>query len=256
MPGVPTVVADEIAAVLVGSSPRFLRNPDATWALKAASGVSLAGAPTVAPSSRLDSLRYLVVDVETTGLSPRVGDRITEIAAYELVGGEINQVFDSLVNPLRHIPPYISALTGITWEMVRSLPPFDAHSTRLHALLEGTVFVAHNAGFDWRFLSAELSRSCGHAPSPARLCTVKLARALLPALPRRSLDQVAFHFGVEIESRHRAAGDALATAKVLRHFLRMASSRGISTWGDLEALLVARSSYVRRRKRGSRRRSR
>jgi DNA polymerase-3 subunit epsilon len=115
------------------------------------------------------------------------------------------------------------------------------------SVLEGNVFVAHNAAFDWRFVSAELSRSAGKQLMGRRLCTVKLARKLLPHLPRRSLDYVARYYGVDINGRHRAAGDALATAHCLLRMMDDLSGRGCETWTDLEQLL--RVSSVKRRKR-------
>jgi DNA polymerase III subunit epsilon len=114
-------------------------------------------------------------------------------------------------------------------------------------VLEGNVFVAHNAMFDWRFLTSELSRSTGHKLSGRRLCTVKIARKVLPQLSRRSLDYLAHYYGVEIRGRHRAAGDALATAKCLIRMLSDLSDRGCATWGDLQTLL--RTPSVRHKKR-------
>jgi DNA polymerase-3 subunit epsilon len=249
MPGVPPAVADEITVALLGSIPGFRRDHDGTWSLN-----SEGPAPALLvtnPTASLDSLRFLVVDVETTGLSHRPGGRITEIAAYALEGGAITQLFNTLVNPGRPIPPYITALTGISGDMVRNAPHFGAHSDVVLSALAGRVFVGHNVAFDWGFVSSELLRATGMAPRAPLLCTVKLARALLPGLPRRSLDHVAFHLGVDIESRHRAAGDALATARVLAKLLRVASQSGVGTWGELDQMLRLRGRRTSRpRRRG------
>lgn len=181
----------------------------------------------------LDELDYAVVDLETTGISPRKGHRVTELAAVEVSGGEVVGEFSTLVNPGRPIPREISELTGITDDMVAEAPAFGEVSAVVRRTLEGRVFVAHNVSFDWRFLSAEMRRAGAPLPAAPRLCTLRLARRALPGLPRKGLDAVARHFGVEVEGRHRAAGDALATATVLVRLLDEAEERGIRRWGPL-----------------------
>jgi DNA polymerase-3 subunit epsilon len=199
----------------------------------------------------LHSLPYVVVDVETTGGSPGTSDRVTEVAAVHVDGPSVTLAFSSLVNPERPIPWHITRLTGISDDMVRGAPTFRDVAGELAAQLVGRVFVAHNARFDFGFLDAEFGRV---APTPlaalvtAQLCTVRLARRILAHLPRRNLDAVSFHYGVSIEGRHRAAGDALATAKVLHGLLRDASHRGVHTWDDLDVLLGARTARSRRRR--------
>jgi DNA polymerase-3 subunit epsilon len=134
------------------------------------------------------------------------------------------------VNPNCVIPPFITQLTGISWQMVKDKPAFAAFVPEILAAMSGRVFVAHNASFDWKFVNAELARERVSAPVCMQLCTVRLARAMLPELPRRSLDNVAFALGVEIEARHRAAGDALATARILQILLKRAAGIGLTTW--------------------------
>ncbi len=104
---------------------------------------------------------------------------------------------------------------------------------RLLGALEGCVFVAHNARFDWAFVSTEIERATGLLLQGPRVCTVRLARKLLPDLPRRNLDTVSYHFGIEIEGRHRATGDAVAAAKCLAKLLRLAQGNGATTLSDL-----------------------
>jgi DNA polymerase III subunit epsilon len=199
----------------------------------------------------LHTLPFVVVDVETTGGSPWSGDRVTEVAAVYVDGGTVAPAFSSLVNPERPIPWHITRLTGIDDAMVRGAPTFRDLAGELAAHLVGRVFVAHNARFDFGFLEAEFGRV---APTPlaslirAQLCTVRLARRLLGHLPRRNLDAVSHHYGVAIEDRHRASGDALATAHVLQGLLRDASHRGVHTWDDLDELLGARTGRARRRR--------
>lgn len=215
-----------------------------------------------AASDPLLSLSYVVVDVETTGGSPHSGHRITEIAAVVVSDGEVRDVFETLVNPQRSIPPMIIKLTGITMEMVAGKQPFRDICPQLLGALSGHVFVAHNVNFDWRFVTAEVSRASGHRLEGPRLCTVRLARKLLPQLRSRSLGYVADHYGAdefarsyferrhggERPWRHSAAGDAVATAHCLLRLFRDAADRGVSTWGELHALLGGGTTRGRRKR--------
>ena len=207
------------------------------------------GPPTVSPCDGADmlaSLSYVVVDVETTGTRPHAGDRVTEIAAVVVRNGEVQEVFETLVNPQRPIPPFITALTNISWGMVKDAPVFRDVCDRLLAVMQGNVFVAHNAAFDWRFVTAEVARAQGLQLAGRQLCTVRLARKLLPQLRSRSLDNVAAYYGVDITARHRAAGDAVATAHVLLGLLRDARERGCESWPALEELVGRRKPRARR----------
>lgn len=252
LPGAPRVVAEHMAHAMFSGRREFVRNPDGRWML-----ADLAPQPYAVSRGRnyssahsaeaLSELSYVVVDTETTGGRAWSGDRITEIAAVVVRNGEIVELFETLVNPERPIPYFVTQLTNITWDMVKDAPTFDRVAPDVMRVLEGNVFVAHNAMFDWRFVTSELSRSTGRKLRGRRLCTVKIARKVLPQLPRRSLDYVARYYGVEILGRHRAAGDALATAKCLLRMLSDLADRGCATWGDLETLL--RTPSVRRKKR-------
>jgi DNA polymerase-3 subunit epsilon len=102
--------------------------------------------------------------------------------------------------------------------------------------LRDTVFVAHNARFDWAFVTAEVERARGLVLHGPRVCTLRLARRLLPDLPRRNLDTVADHFGITIEGRHRAVGDAVAAARVLEKLVGIAKENGAVTLGDLPGI--------------------
>jgi DNA polymerase III subunit epsilon len=189
----------------------------------------------------LGDLAFTVVDVETTGTRPGFGDRVTEIAAVTVHRGRVIDSFESLVNPGIPISPWITRLTGISNSMVADAPRFPEICAAVMARLRDTIFVAHNARFDWAFLSMEVERASGARPEGSTLCTVRLARRLLPHLRRRSLDFVANHYGVTIESRHRAGGDAFATALVLTRLLDEAAARGCRTWGELSALVSGAS---------------
>jgi len=213
---------------LLGGDPRFKVDPKGWW--------SLVGDPPL-PEEELDGLTYAVVDVETTGGSPDRGHRITEIAVVEVRDGVITEDFQTLVNPGRRIPPRIAELTGITDEMVEMAPFFEEIAEDLFDWLEDRVFVAHNAAFDWRFVSAQLGDAIGFVPKVPRLCTVQMARRLAPTLSRRNLDSLTAHFGIPVHSRHRAFGDALATARVLLRLLDQARAEGINDLTSLQLLL-------------------
>ncbi len=204
----------------------------------------------------LSTLSYAVVDVETTGGSPAYGHRITEIAAVIVHQGSIVAIYEQLVNPDRMIPPFITSLTGISERMVAESPRFADIVPDVVAALAGNVFVAHNAQFDWRFVSSELERAVGKTPTALTLCTVRLARRLLPQLPRKTLDHVAHHYGVrDVASRyslkrgtrHSAAGDAIITAHCLLRLIDDAADRGITTWDQLQQGASRRGARSRRR---------
>jgi DNA polymerase-3 subunit epsilon len=191
------------------------------------------------------------VDVESTGTGAWRGERITDVAVVHVKNRKVTTLFQSLVNPERPIPPYITDLTGITNAMVRRAPTFDAIAGELAGHLADRVFVAHNAAFDWSFLEAEyarLGRTDLGTLVPAQLCTVRLARRVLRHLPRRNLDAVCAHYGVTIANRHRALGDAEATARVLVQLIRDAERAGV--W-SLERLLRHAKRRKKQRKRSA-----
>jgi DNA polymerase-3 subunit epsilon len=214
-------------------------------------GGNLSFADVLVDHDVLRKLSYVVVDLETTGTRHYAGDRITEVAAVVVRNEKIVEVFETLVNPERPIPGFVSQLTHITWAMVKDAPRFAEIEPRLLDVISGHVFAAHNANFDWRFLSAEVRRASGRELIGRRVCTVRLARRLLPHLPRRTLDYVAAHYGVEIHQRHRAGGDAVATAHCLIRLLSDAADRGCLTWGDLHQLIWIRGPRRKKRRRSA-----
>ena len=285
LPGAPKLVAEHIASTLFAGRREFVKDADGRWLLRGGTTVSTNAAlaaellspvmlpatlPTSVPGSTvvrgtdsvgpltptasdesglLRDMSFVVVDVETTGGGFYSGHRITEFAAVSVRNGEIEDVFESLVNPERSIPPYISKLTNITWDMVKDAPRFREIGDRVIQSLEGKVFVAHNAGFDWRFVTAEVQRATGRQLSGPRLCTVRLARRLLSHLRSRSLGSLSNYYGIENSARHRAAGDAIATAHVLARLLREAQDRGCESWDDLQRLMNARKARKKRTRR-------
>jgi len=152
------------------------------------------------------------VDLETTG-GNAARDRITEVGMVRIRDGELIEEWSSLVNPERPIPAYIEAFTGISSEMVADAPRFAEIAALLLQKLQGAVFVAHNARFDYSFLRSEFLRTDRHFSAKV-LCTVKLSRRLFPEFVRHNLDAVMERNGLTCDARHRALGDA----KVLRDF--------------------------------------
>ncbi len=155
---------------------------------------------------------YAIVDIETTG-GYADHHRVTEIAIYHYDGSQITDEFHTLVNPGRKIPAFITGLTGIDAEMVSEAPAFEDVAEEIHQWLQGRVFVAHNAHFDYSFLKKEFEE-VGIVWNSKKLCTVRLSRKIIPGLQSYSLGRLAESLGIRIPNRHRAGGDAEATAKI------------------------------------------
>ncbi len=160
--------------------------------------------------------RIACVDLETTG-GHAARDRVIEAGIVLLEDGAVVEEYSTLVNPGTGIPPAIQQFTGITEAMVADAPRFEAVAADIASRLQGRLFVAHNARFDYGFLRAEFRRAGRPFRSPV-LCTVRLSRALTPEERGHSLDAVMARHGIACEARHRALGDA----KVLAEFLRIA----------------------------------
>lgn len=162
----------------------------------------------------MKNVRYAVIDIETTGgLVKR--DKITEIGIVLHDGEKVLEQFESLVNPERSIPEYISNLTGITNDMVAGAPRFFEIAKQVVEMTEGAVFVAHNARFDYGFIREEFKR-LGYTYTRKQLCTVRLSKRHLPELKSHSLDNLIRHYNIQVKNRHRALDDALAAAEVMQ----------------------------------------
>ena len=159
-----------------------------------------------------------IVDLETTGGRP-AWDRVTEIAVLDVAQGEVMSEWSTLVNPGIAIPPWIQALTGITDDMVAGAPAFKDLAPELHERLEGRVFVAHNARFDYGFLRHTFERA-GLRFQARTLCTARLSRRLYPGHARHNLDSLIGRHDLKFDlhglARHRALGDARAVWQFLR----------------------------------------
>ncbi|HEV2748906.1 MAG TPA: exonuclease domain-containing protein [Gemmatimonadales bacterium] len=195
----------------------------------------ISSAPPLPPGSvDLARCRFAVVDVETTGARVDRGGRIIEVAVAILEEGTVHLAYETVLDPGTRIPSWVTRLTGITERDVVGRPRFQDVATDLWRALEDGIFVAHNARFDWHHLVAEWTAAgVSTTPPGLRLCTVRLTRRLIPELRHRGLDHVSAFFGLENPARHRAFGDALTTARVLRALLGRAAERGVETLDQL-----------------------
>lgn len=160
--------------------------------------------------NKIKTLEYAIVDIETTGGSAGYA-RITEIAILIHDGREVVERWTSLINPLQNIPLMITGLTGIDQEMVADAPTFKEVSKTVYAMLKDRVFVAHNVNFDYSFIYKAL-KECGIEWKPAKLCTVRLSRYFFKGFSSYSLGKLCDRLEIPISNRHRAGGDAEATA--------------------------------------------
>ncbi|MFK7934884.1 MAG: exonuclease domain-containing protein [Saprospiraceae bacterium] len=182
---------------------------------------------------------YAIIDVETTG-GRAARDRITEIAVVVHDGTKVVDTFESLVNPETRIPYGITQLTGISQEMVDDAPKFYEIARKIVELTEGAVFVAHNVRFDYSFIREEFKR-LGFTFTRKQLCTVRLSRKAFPGLPSYSLGKLIKHFGINVNDRHRAMADTMATVELFEKILNKedggATAEEMINLGIKEALL-------------------
>ncbi|NNK09914.1 MAG: GIY-YIG nuclease family protein [Flavobacteriaceae bacterium] len=160
---------------------------------------------------------YSILDIETTG-GKYNEEGITEIAIHKFDGHKVVDQFISLVNPEREIQPFVVNLTGINSKMLRTAPKFHEVAKRIVEITENSVIVAHNAQFDYRILRTEFRR-LGYNFERKTLCTVDLAKKLIPEAESHSLGKLVRSLGIPVSDRHRANGDALATLKLFKILL-------------------------------------
>lgn len=175
---------------------------------------------------------FCVLDVETTGLSPRQGDRVIEIALVRMRGHRsVVSEWSTLVNPERDVGP--THIHGITNADVADAPHFGDVLGDILDHLQGAVLVAHNLRFDRGFLHAELDRARAGLPELEGLCTLALASRLQPDLRPRTLTACCERLGIDLPYAHEALGDARATAGLLAAYLDLASARGLRSLSDI-----------------------
>lgn len=169
---------------------------------------------------------YAIIDIETTG-GHATANGITEVAIVLHNGREIEGKFQTMINPGVDIPRHITALTGITNEMVYGAPRFEQVAERIFNLLKQRVFVAHNVNFDYSFLKHHLAEA-GYDLQLKKLCTVRMSRKVFPGFSSYSLGNLCRELKVSISNRHRAMGDVLATVQVFEMILK-ADQAGVVT---------------------------
>lgn len=176
---------------------------------------------------------FAIVDIETTG-GYASANSITEIAIAVHDGERLVDYFETLINPQLPIPVYIQTLTGITPAMVSQAPLFEEVASKIYNLLHDKIFVAHNVNFDYSFIRYQLAQK-GYEIDCKKLCTVRLSRKVLPGHPSYGLGKLCRCLGIEIEQRHRAGGDTMATVKLFECILRN------DVAGEVKAMLKGNS---------------
>lgn len=169
--------------------------------------------------------RFAIVDIETTG-SHAKGHGITEIAVIISDGRAILERWETLIDPGTPIPLHITQLTGITNEMVEAAPTFDAIADELEDLLQNSVFVAHNVGFDYAFIRGHFE-TMGRVWRSPKLCTVRMGRKLLPGHASYSLGRICQDLNIANEARHRAMGDCTATVELFHRMMALDSAEAV-----------------------------
>lgn len=184
----------------------------------------------------IETTPFIIVDLETTGLEPRL-DEIIEVAAVKMVNGQIVDHWTKLLNPGIFIPQVTTDITGITTEMVKGQPHFTDIAEELKAYIGSeSVFVAHNVDFDLKFVNYHLKTArCDELVNP-NLCTFKLAKRVHPNLPQYGLGALVDTFGLELPRAHRALDDATATAHLLNKFLGTLQSGGLKDLKDIPGI--------------------
>jgi DNA polymerase-3 subunit epsilon len=184
------------------------------------------------PPGPLPFQRYVVFDLESTGLKPTAGDGLLSIGAVRLRDTEVVDRFTTLVDPGRPIPEAGIVYHGITDEKVRGAPGPAAAIAAFLDFARDDVLVAHNAAFDRTLLFMEEYRGAQAVPNPF-LCSMVASRWLDPDEPDHSLDGLCGRAGIVIEGRHEALGDAEATAALWVHLIARAAARGVDDLQDL-----------------------
>ena len=227
-------LAAALVSDLVQNDPRFTFE-----------GAFLTIKPDEIETRSLSDIEFVVVDVEAIA-GKSIPTRVIEIGACRIAHGKIVDVFETLVNPELPLPPFIATLTGITEEMLTRAPLFPAIADQWLSFAGDSLIAAHNSDFDMTLLNQEIARVFpGCRMRNPDLCTVRLARRIMPDLQKHHLDALADHFGFQISGRHRAAGDARATARVLLHLIDELKIRGVKTLAEARKFRARRNSQQR-----------
>jgi len=186
----------------------------------------------------LNEIDFVVLDVEAIVTKTKMA-RIIELGAYRVRGGQITDEFQTLINPEARLPRFIATMTGISDEMLAAAPRFGEIVGAWLAFAGDAVLAAHNSSFDLPLVNREIARVFpGYRMRNHELCTVNLARRLVLNSDGHNLDALADHFGIENPERHRAAGDAVTTARILLRLLDQLEASGVGTLAEARTFRV------------------
>ena len=218
---VPDSIAESVLALVVDGDTRFGRDSDGLLFYHGEDA-----------QSEILSRDYVVLDVETTGSKPP-GDRITELGAVRISGGEVVDEFVTLINPECEIPLDVVRVTGITDDMVEYEPTALDVIPRFAGWLGNSMVIAHNAWFDRSFMDAAWIEIFGDPTPNTWICSLRFARSLYPDFKRHRLTALCDVFGIDPGTHHRAGSDARATAYVFLRAVDDLAARGITTMAGL-----------------------
>ena len=180
----------------------------------------------------MENKKYIVLDIETTWLS-KYKHQITEIAAIKIDGDKMIGEYQTLINPQRNIPSWITRLTGITNEMVENAPTIDQILPDFLKFIWDDIIIAHNSSFDYWFLSESIYKYHNFWIKNPVLCTRKLASRLLPELPRKNLWTICEHMNLINDAAHRAMWDTAVTVEIFKNLLKLLEKKGITNKSDI-----------------------
>jgi ATP-dependent DNA helicase DinG len=175
----------------------------------------------------ISELEFCIMDFETTGLYPYNGDRIVEVGLVRINAEKILDTFDCLVNPKIPIPEVVSKINHITQEMVEKEAPLEDRMDSILGFIKNSVLTAHNLPFDLSFLNFQLQKMNRNKVDAWLVDTVKVAKLLLPQLPRFTLGHVTEFLKIKNKEAHRALADAQATGRVLQALIKKLPSHAI-----------------------------
>lgn len=228
------LLATLLVAELIECDPRLTLNGDTVELTEIGFG-----------EQELADTEFVVFDLETTG-AKAPPCRVTEIGAWKVKNGEVLDEFQTLVNPEMPIPFFITQLTGITDEMVAEAPPFADIAIDFLEFIGDSVLVAHNSGFDMRFLNHEIGVVFPEykLANPC-LCTVQLSRKLVPETVNHKLKTMAEFYRLDLTNHHRASADAYATAHIFINLLSRLHDGGVKNLAGVKKMSNRRNRYVR-----------
>ena len=193
----------------------------------------------------IDEIEFTIFDTETTGLEPESGDRIVEIAGIRFKGKEKIATFQTLVNPHRLISPAAFAVNKITPEMLQGVPEIEVVMPQFLDFIQGSCLCSYNAIFDLEFLKNELKRISMHLPYDIVVVDIlKMAKRILPELPRYALWFVADKLGIKTEQKHRALSDVRLTLDVFNKLKEILQNKGVLDFTNFFSLFGLNSAFL------------